>query len=288
MTRGHRRNYTILTDVTGIGSDCWMRLRRGEQWQRFVENLWSQQWTNIPTPYSDELGETLYACCQGVLGLAVNLYHTVQHQLISINVHREAEGEDQVPEVITAEMIEMVYEAAFGFCHEHVEALRSDDIARLRLYPDLRPLEPIQPPKPVKPSPASTQPKSPEQDAAATGGSDASSGSAQPEAKSKEHDVLRLARQILNESNVPQEIGEPWLTTITAEIEAQFDTEARDFMRRLEGRIANWSRKQATWKFTSAQNKVVNDLRALLDTRVPAAKVLEGYRIDGRALFSRR
>lgn len=274
----------------GLGSDCWMKLPRGAEWQRFIAMLWEQQWTNPPTPLTGALSETMYECCQGVVGLAVKLFHRVQFEVIRANADLAASDEGPVPEILTPEMISWIFEQEFTLCHEQVEALRSGDERRLRMYPDLRPLRSIPAPKPVEPAkPATSEGQDKSADNVETKEQAKSPDGQQSSSSSDEGNaVVQMARLIMEQSSVPKERQDVWVHEISTDIDHRFDSEAREFMRRIEARIRAWQRTEATWRIEAKGAKKAGDLRKLLSSKEPVIDVLDKAGLSGRSLFTRR
>ncbi|EEO1466553.1 ATP-binding protein [Morganella morganii] len=57
-------------------------MKNDEEWELFIEELWQLQWTNVPTPLTDELSDTLFDLSVGNMDLAVRIYQATQRALI--------------------------------------------------------------------------------------------------------------------------------------------------------------------------------------------------------------
>ncbi|PSJ45245.1 ATP-binding protein [Zobellella endophytica] len=69
-------------------------MENDEVWGVFVEELWDLQWTNVKTPLSQELNDTLYDLSVGNIDLAVRIFREAQRYIIG------AEDERNTPEVL--------------------------------------------------------------------------------------------------------------------------------------------------------------------------------------------
>lgn len=130
---------------SGDASAVWPKLSSDREWDDFIEALWPYQWTCTETPLSEELSKILYLESQGVIGLAVLMYQRIQSLLIQKS--RQFSDTPLTPEnaaikgeLITPEVIRSVAAHYFQTVAPMLDALRTNDPAKLQGYPDLRPL----------------------------------------------------------------------------------------------------------------------------------------------------
>lgn len=128
-----------------IAGDIWEPLCRGAPWDQFMDELWVYQWTASKTDLTAELREVFYEHSQGVMGIAVKLYHRVQAELIKGWVKggwlaAANTGTDATPELIEVEFVESMSDFFFKPIHAHLDAIRSRDPAKLAGFEDLKPL----------------------------------------------------------------------------------------------------------------------------------------------------
>jgi hypothetical protein len=100
---------------------------RGE-WDQFMDVLWTYQWIRNPEPLSDALGKLMYFYSQGVIGIAILLFMSVQARAI-------ADGTEK----ITAELITSAYNRELKLLHKMLDALRRNDLLALAEFDDIAP-----------------------------------------------------------------------------------------------------------------------------------------------------
>jgi len=130
---------------SGHASAVWPKLSAGREWNEFIQALWSNQWTCTETPLSEELSNILYSESQGVIGLAVLMFQRLQTLLIQksrqfSDTPLTPENAEVKGELITPEVIRSVAAHYFQTVAPMLDALRTNDPAKLQGYPDLRPL----------------------------------------------------------------------------------------------------------------------------------------------------
>lgn len=118
--------------ASGLGNITWDRMPRGKTWDRFVSQLWSCQWTRVPSPLTDELCETLYDESQGIIDIVIKLYMLAQMRVISFASMQER------PERLDAALLRRTAREHLGLIRPMIEALRSGDERKLRDYDDLQ------------------------------------------------------------------------------------------------------------------------------------------------------
>ena len=115
-----------------VGEPQWLRLDRGDDWEDFVGQLWSFQWTAGRTPLTTELSECLYDESQGILDVAVKLFWVAQRTAI----WKGEVGEDP-SEAITVELVRHVAANGFHVIQPMIAALRSRRPEKLIGFRDL-------------------------------------------------------------------------------------------------------------------------------------------------------
>jgi hypothetical protein len=113
--------------VSDKGAIQWDRMSNGEEWKYFIGKLWPYQWTANETKLTDELSNAMYLEMQGITALAVRLYQLVQ--LTAIRGGKK--------EMITKDLISRVASDNFGLLKKALEALRSGNPSKMKLFEDL-------------------------------------------------------------------------------------------------------------------------------------------------------
>lgn len=62
-----------------------------EEWELFVDELWCLQWTNVETPLTTSLSNSLYSLSAGNMDLAVRIYYSGQKAIIGSSDERMTE-----------------------------------------------------------------------------------------------------------------------------------------------------------------------------------------------------
>lgn len=91
-----------------------------DMWSYFVRGLWFHQWTDVPTPLTDELSDKLYRLSTGIIGIAVRIYKKAQCLVIGSGDER-----------ITAETLEMAYDSVTGLTNDELELRRQSSVSKL-------------------------------------------------------------------------------------------------------------------------------------------------------------
>ena len=124
----------------GLGSLIWEPMRNEapssdlsdpnqmiiSEWYAFTNKLWQYQWIQQPAELTDELRNTWYYYTQGIPDLVVKLFCLVQIHAITIGLEK-----------ITSELFKKVYEEQLQPVHDILDALRSENPARIARYSDL-------------------------------------------------------------------------------------------------------------------------------------------------------
>jgi hypothetical protein len=121
---------------TGVGSAIWDRLPNGEEWDKFVANVWTYQWTSQPTTLTEPILEVLYDECQGIVDLLVKLLMLCQLRAISLGTMRRNFTEELSPA-----LIRQVARDHFMVIRPMIEALRANNEKDLEKFDDLAPLK---------------------------------------------------------------------------------------------------------------------------------------------------
>ncbi len=120
--------------AAGLGQPNLDPLRRGEEWDDWLEEMWRYQWTATPTELTPEISASIYRECQGIVDIAVKLLLVTQLRAIS-------RGEAGKPETLSAELFESVAKEEFASVRPMIQALREDRVDILATIPDLVPLQ---------------------------------------------------------------------------------------------------------------------------------------------------
>ncbi|MCR9365234.1 MULTISPECIES: ATP-binding protein [Vibrio harveyi group] len=88
-------------------------MENDEEWELFVDELWSLQWTNVETPLTPSLNNKLYSLSAGNMDLAVRIYYSAQKAIIGASDER-----------ITEEVLELGASVALRATKKHTEEMR--------------------------------------------------------------------------------------------------------------------------------------------------------------------
>lgn len=127
-----QNNLTGARRASGVGNQLWDRLTRGVDWETFITDMWSYQWTKVETPLNDEIVEALYDESQGVVDIVIKLFMFAQLRIITL-----AEVDERKSEVMTAELIRKVAAEDLRIVKPMIVALRNDDRAAIAQFDDL-------------------------------------------------------------------------------------------------------------------------------------------------------
>lgn len=86
-----------------------------EEWELFVDELWCLQWTNVETPLSTSLSNSLYSLSAGNMDLAVRIYYSAQKAIIGSSDER-----------ITEEVLELGANIAIRATKKLTEKMRKE------------------------------------------------------------------------------------------------------------------------------------------------------------------
>ncbi|MET3723714.1 ATP-binding protein [Sphingomonas trueperi] len=126
-----RKTLRLGRRSVGLGSASWDRYDRADaDWNEFVDDLWSYQWTDVETPLDDALREVFYDETQGIVDLAVKLYILAQMRAIR-------RGESGGNERITPAIVRRVASEDLAIVRPLIDALRSGDRRRIEKYGDM-------------------------------------------------------------------------------------------------------------------------------------------------------
>lgn len=121
--------------ASGVGNQLWDRLSRGADWEAFIADMWSYQWTNIETPLDAEIIEALYDESQGVIDIVIKLFMFAQLRVITL-----AELDEAQSETMTVGLIRQVAAEDLQIVKPMIVALRNNDRDAIAQFDDLRPL----------------------------------------------------------------------------------------------------------------------------------------------------
>jgi AAA domain len=124
-------NFRNARRGTGEGSVIWDRMRKNDEWDFFMEEMWEYQWTKISTPFSDEINEVFYDESQGIIDIAIKLYKMVQWRAISLG------GK----ETININLIKKAAKDGLYLVKPMLDAIRSGDEEWMIKYKDIAPID---------------------------------------------------------------------------------------------------------------------------------------------------
>lgn len=123
--------------ASGIGNQYWDRLQKDAEWDAFIKEMWSYQWTREPTALDEDISEALYDESQGVIDIVIKLFIFTQLRVI---VTAEADEEADQSEAMTADLIHEVASQDLRMIAPMIQALRSGDQRAIERFEDLKPL----------------------------------------------------------------------------------------------------------------------------------------------------
>ncbi len=109
------------------GNIIWDRMHKDDEWDFFIETLWSFQWLSEDTEFSHEFNAVMYDESQGITAIAVNLFIVAQERALQSGT-----------EVITAELIRKTAREDFHMIQPMIKALRSSNIEDICKYEDIK------------------------------------------------------------------------------------------------------------------------------------------------------
>lgn len=122
------KDFAMARRAAGQGDVMISNLKQDEYWDHFLGKLWKYQWTNVPTPLTKQLSETIYNESQGIVDIAVKLYMLTQWSVIGENDER-----------LTPARIREVAKDNFHAVRPILRALRGNDIDALAKIGDILP-----------------------------------------------------------------------------------------------------------------------------------------------------
>lgn len=114
---------------TGQGDLIMDRLEEGEDWDYFLNNLWTYQWTAKVTKLTEPLKKAMYDLSQGIIDIAVKLYMLAQWEAID-------NGDN---ERITVSLLNTVIDRDMQLVKPLLKVLKRGDPEKLLLVDDLYP-----------------------------------------------------------------------------------------------------------------------------------------------------
>ena len=111
----------------GQGDFIWQPMQNDREFRFFCESLWQYQYTETPTPLSDDLLTALYFESQGITDIVIKLYALAQHRVIQ-------RGE----EFIEPAHIHSVAADSLRLTRPIINALRTGQIDRLYNLDDIK------------------------------------------------------------------------------------------------------------------------------------------------------
>lgn len=128
------KTFRIARRAQGVGSAIFEPMKKGPEWDRFLQMLFRLQWTREVTQLDADLSEALWEESQGIIDIVTKLFILAQLQLIRRSETRSA------PEIITPKLVRRIAKEELRLVRPLLRALRngSKTVAK---YDDLRPLE---------------------------------------------------------------------------------------------------------------------------------------------------
>lgn len=114
--------------ASGMGSEILDPMKKEEEWNFFLENMWEYQWTETKVPLTDELNDTMYELTQGVTDFVINLFIKAQQYAIAYG-----------KEKITEHLLRKVAKQNLRLVQDVIEALRTGDRDTIEKYDDIKP-----------------------------------------------------------------------------------------------------------------------------------------------------
>ena len=121
--------------ASGHGLEHWDRLSDAaepgepDEWRDFIDILWTFQWVRNPVEMNEHLAAIIYHFSQGVIDIAIKLFASAQARAMLDGT-----------ECVTPELIADVYNKELKLLHPMIEALRDNNIERLRMFADIAPI----------------------------------------------------------------------------------------------------------------------------------------------------
>lgn len=115
-----------------VGSLNWERFdnlstsKKGTEWARFFERLWSLQWFKTPQPLTSQMQELFWDCSQGIAHVAVSLFYLSQTRAITL-------GNEHISE----ELVIQVFNEELHMIKPMISALRSGLESEIEPFTDL-------------------------------------------------------------------------------------------------------------------------------------------------------
>lgn len=107
----YQKTFSAARRITGFGSLTWTRLPNDSNWAKLVKSLWKYQWLTSAEPIDEDLIQTLYKLCQGVIDLTIKLFVLSQVRAIFTRTEK-----------LTPKLLELVYKEEFTRLHKAIAA----------------------------------------------------------------------------------------------------------------------------------------------------------------------
>lgn len=125
-----QRDFRQARRGSGIGDMVWEQMKKDDDWDWIVEELWDYQFVKNQTELTDELNEVLYDESQGILDIAVKIFALAQGRAI-----------EDGSEVITPDLLRQVVVDDLKLVRPMLNALRNGHLSELEKYQDIMPME---------------------------------------------------------------------------------------------------------------------------------------------------
>lgn len=112
--------------ISGYSMEPWDRMAQDEEWQYFIEGLWTYQYTKNHTVLTREISDVLYEYSQGIADFVVKLFIMAQIRAIESN-----------HEIITPDIIRSVARDGFKLAMPLLNALKHNDSTTVEKYQDV-------------------------------------------------------------------------------------------------------------------------------------------------------
>lgn len=115
---------------SGQGDIVWQQMKKDDDWDLLIENLWEYQWIQNHTSLTEDLNQTLYEESQGIVDIAVKLFALAQGRAIETGA-----------EIITPAAIKQVAKDDLKLVQPMLKALRDGRTSELEKYADIMPMD---------------------------------------------------------------------------------------------------------------------------------------------------
>lgn len=115
---------------SGQGDMVWQQMKKDDDWDLLIENLWEYQWIQERTILTEVLNQTLYEESQGIVDIAVKLFALAQGRAIETGIEK-----------ITPAAIKQVAKDDLKLVQPMLKALKDGRTSELEKYADIMPMD---------------------------------------------------------------------------------------------------------------------------------------------------